>query len=85
MLGPNQKESIFKMSSEQLRKVEKIKPFGHSGAQKNKKMPHFDHFPRPEEIDPYALKFFQSLKCIQILYAYVLMKIATWATLLNNP
>ena len=41
------------MFSEQLRKVEKIKPFGHSRARKKtKKMPHFDHFPRPGEIDP---------------------------------
>ena len=39
-----------KVSSEQLRKVEKIKPFRHSRA---KKKPHFDHFPRPGEIDPY--------------------------------
>ena len=41
------------MSSEQLRKVEKVKPFGHSRAPKNKKLPHFDNFPRPGEIDPY--------------------------------
>ena len=43
-----------KASSEQLRKVEKIKPFGHSRAQKNKEMPHFDHFSCPGEIDPFV-------------------------------
>ena len=42
--------SESKISSEQLRKVEKIKPFRHSRA---KKKAHFDHFPRPGEIDPY--------------------------------
>ena len=31
----------------------KIKPFGHSKASKIKK-PHFAHFPRPEENDPYG-------------------------------
>ena len=39
--------------SEQMRKVEKIKTFGHSRASKNKKMPQFAHFPRPGESDPY--------------------------------
>ena len=43
------------ISSEQLRKVESVEPFGHSGAPKiMKKMPHFDHFSRPAEIDPYV-------------------------------
>ena len=33
-----------------------MKPFGHSRAPKKlKKRPHFDHFPRPWEIDPYML------------------------------
>ena len=40
--------------SEQMRKVEKIKTFGHSRASKNKKMPQFAHFPRPGESDPYV-------------------------------
>ena len=44
-----------KISSEQLRKVEKIKPFGHSRAPKEKRMSHFDHFPINGEIDPYML------------------------------
>ena len=52
-----------KISSEQLRKVEKIKPFGHSRAsKKNKKMPHFGHFPRPREIDPF--RYLPGKKCI---------------------
>ena len=38
-----------KISSEQLRKIEKIKLLSHSRAKKK----HFDHFPRPGEIDPY--------------------------------
>ena len=54
---PRGKMKIFvsigpgKISSEQLRKDEKIKSFGHSRAPK--KMPPFDHFPRPGKIDPY--------------------------------
>ena len=41
------------ISSEQLSKLEKIKPFGHSKASIFfKKMPHFAHFPRPAETDP---------------------------------
>ena len=39
-------------SSEQLRKLEKIKPFGHSKAKKKKNMPDFAHFPRPGQSDP---------------------------------
>ena len=42
---------FVKISSEHLRKVEKIKPLGHSRAPK--KMANFDHFPRPGEMDPY--------------------------------
>ena len=30
-----------------------IKTFGHSRASRNKKMPHFAHFPRPGENDPF--------------------------------
>ena len=42
-----------KISSEQLRKVEKIKPFGHSGVSKKNKIKKC-HIPRPEEsADPY--------------------------------
>ena len=41
-----------KISSEQLRKVEKTI---RSVTAKTLKMPHFDHFPRPGEYDPYAL------------------------------
>ena len=41
-----------KISSEQLEKVEKIKPLNHSRASQNKKMPHFAYFPPPEESDP---------------------------------
>ena len=34
----------------------KLKPFGHSRAsKKNKKIPHFDHFPRPGESDPFVV------------------------------
>ena len=47
-----------KISLEQLRKVEKIKPLSHS----KKKVPHFDHFPLPGEIDPYVLVVFSSKK-----------------------
>ena len=50
-LGPKQKHFSNppgKNFSEQLRKVEKVKPFGQSRAKKkDKKMPHFDHFPCP--------------------------------------
>ena len=58
MLGPKQKyfqglTDIF--SSEQLRKLEKIQPFGHSKASKiKKKVPHIAHFSRPGESDPYG-------------------------------
>ena len=41
------------ISSEQLRKLEQIKPFGHSKASK-KILTHFAHFPRPGENDPYV-------------------------------
>ena len=44
-----------KISSEQLRKVEKVKPFGHSEAQKNIFFrTKFAHFSRPAETDPYV-------------------------------
>ena len=44
-----------KISSEQLRKLEQMKPLGHKRASKNKKnMPHFAHCPRPGKSDPYA-------------------------------
>ena len=42
------------ISSEQLRKLEKIKPFGHSKAPK-KNMTDIAHFPRPGQSDPYIL------------------------------
>ena len=42
-----------KIPAEQLRRVEKIKPFSRTQSSKNKKMQHFDHFPCPGEIDPY--------------------------------
>ena len=42
-----------RISSEQLRKVEKIKLFGHSTAPK---MTHFDDFLRPGETDPYVVE-----------------------------
>ena len=58
MLGPKCKyfqNPMDKISSEQLRKLDKIKPFGHSRASINKiDMPHFAHFPRPGESDPYV-------------------------------
>ena len=41
-----------------VRKVEKsgkIKPFGHSRASKNETVPHFDHFSRPGEMEPYGI------------------------------
>ena len=55
MLGPKRK--YFQTptditSSEQLRKLKKIKPFGHSKAKK-KIMTDFAHFPRPGENYPY--------------------------------
>ena len=44
-----------KISSEQLRKLEQMKPLSHKRASKNKKnMPHFAHCPRPGKSDPYA-------------------------------
>ena len=49
-----QNKSTDEISSDQLREDEKIKPFGHSRASK-KYVPHFNHFPRPAEIDPYVL------------------------------
>ena len=57
MLGPKRK--YFQTptditSSEQLRKLKKIKPFGHSKAPKKKNMTDFAHFPRPGENYPYA-------------------------------
>ena len=57
-----------KFPSEQLRKVEKIKPFGYSRAPKKTEMPHFDHFPRPGEIDPYAVAVYADW------YAHIRMK-----------
>ena len=42
-------QSLATISSELLRKV---KPFDHSRASKNRKMPHFDHFFCPGEFDP---------------------------------
>ena len=69
MLGPKRKyfqTPTDKNSSEQLRKLEKIKPFGHSKAPKKKKiMTDFAHFPRPGENYPYvpsALKMKLRLK-----------------------
>ena len=41
------------ISSEQLRKLKKIKPFGHSEASKKKIQTDFAHSPRPGENDPY--------------------------------
>ena len=58
MLGPKQKyfqTGTHIISSEQLRKLEEIKPFGHSKAPKEKKnMTDFAHFPRPGENYPYG-------------------------------
>ena len=42
------------ISSEQLRKLKKIKPFGHSEASKKKIQTDFAHFSRPGENDPYV-------------------------------
>ena len=44
--------ALGKISSEQLRKVEKNQTIWSQQSSK-KKMPHFDHFPRPGESDPY--------------------------------
>ena len=59
MLGPKRKyfqTGTDKNSSKQLRKLEKIKPFGHSKAPKKEKiMTYFGHFPRPGENYPYAV------------------------------
>ena len=54
MLGPKRKyfqTATDINSSEQLRKLEKMKPFGHRKAPKIKK--DFAHFPRPGGNDPY--------------------------------
>ena len=59
MQGPKQKyfqTPTDKNSSEQLRKLEKIKPFGHSKAPKKKIMTDFAHFPRPGENYPYITR-----------------------------
>ena len=56
MLGPKRKyfqTATDKNSSEQLRKLEKIKPFGHRKAPKKKNRTDFAHFPRPGENYPY--------------------------------
>ena len=59
MLGPKRKyfQTVTDIiSSEQLRKLEKIKPFGHSKAPKKKKiMTDFADFSRPGENYPYVL------------------------------
>ena len=61
MLGPkrqNFQNPTDKISSEQLRKVEKIKPFSHSRASKKiKKRTRNRRFPRPAETDPYAFSY----------------------------
>ena len=57
MLGPKRKyfQTLTDIiSSEQLRKLEKIKPFGDSKAPKKKIMTDFAHFSRPGEKDPYV-------------------------------
>merc|ERR1712018_661125 len=56
--GPKQKyfqTATDKISSEQLTKLQKIKPFGHSKAQKKKKVTDIAHFPRPGQIYPYRV------------------------------
>ena len=55
---PGPKQKYFQtltdiISSEQLRKLEKVKPFGHSKAPK-KKVTDIAHFPRPGQIYPYV-------------------------------
>ena len=50
-------------SSEQLRKLEKIKLFGHSKAPNKKIMTDFTHFPRPGENDPYENSGEKPNKC----------------------
>ena len=57
MLGPKQKylKTLTDIiSSEQLRKLEKIKPFDHKKATFFTKKLHFAHFPRPGENDTYV-------------------------------
>ena len=62
LLGPKQKyfqTATDKISSEQLTKLQKIKPFGHSKAPKKKKfMTDIAHFPRPGQNYPYTVKYF---------------------------
>jgi len=57
--GPKQKyfqTLTDKISSEQLTKLQKIKPFGHSKAPKKKeKVPDIAHFPRPGQNYPYMI------------------------------
>merc|ERR1712112_334938 len=58
--GPKQKyfqTLTDKISSEQLTKLQKIKPFGHSKAPKKKKVTDIAHFPRPGQIYPYMVMF----------------------------
>ena len=59
MLGPKQRyfQGVQdKISSEQLIKLEKVQPFGHSKASKiKKKVPHIAHLTRPGESDPYEV------------------------------
>ena len=50
--------------SEQLRKLKKIKPFGHTEV--SKKRTHFAHFPRPGENDPYMLSLQRTLILIEV-------------------
>merc|ERR1712016_399446 len=56
--GPKQKyfqTPTVNISSEQLTKLQKIKPFGHSKAQKKrKKVTDIAHFPRPGQNYPYT-------------------------------
>merc|ERR1711944_71685 len=63
--GPKQKyfqTPTDKISSEQLTKLQKIKPFGHSKAPK-KKVTDIAHFPRPGQNYPYDVKFLVVILC----------------------
>ena len=79
MLGPKRKyfqTPTDLISSEQLRKLEKVKPFGHSKAPKKKKiMTDFAHFPRPGENYPYVLQKLTQQMSERELYAHYESKV----------
>ena len=78
------------ISSEQLRKLEKIKLFGHRKGSNKKIMTHFAHFPCPAENDPYVpnSRHISTLELLMKLkrhpedpsYRYASSKCRNWGT-----